>query len=112
MSTKQKAILSIVCTDDDLPTFGRRLACAVNDSCMHLMGVYELATQVYPIRTDSVRGVATITRCEFKMRNTGQSISEYALADLMSRLRAYEVLDHKLVGEAVPAWGDILPVAS
>jgi hypothetical protein len=46
------------------------------------------------------------------MRNTGQTISEYAIADLMSRLRAYDVLDHKLVGETVPAWGDILPVAS
>lgn len=112
MSGKDKAILSIVCTDDDVTAFSRRLATAVNDSSMHLIGVYGLATQVYPVRAETLRGMATITRCEFKMRNTGQPISEYAFADMMSRLRGYEVLDHKLVGESVPAWGDVYPVAS
>lgn len=112
MSGKDKAILSIVCTDDDVVSFGRRLATAVNNGQMHLIGVYGLATQVYPVRSESLRGTATITRCEFKMRNTGQPITEYALGDLMSRLRGYEVLDHKLVGESVHAWGDVFPVAS
>lgn len=111
-NAKDKAILSIVCADDDVTAFSRRLATAVNDSCMHLIGVYGLATQVYPVRAETLRGMATITRCEFKMRNTGQPVSEYALADMMSRLHGYEVLDHKLVGESVPAWGDVYPVAS
>lgn len=98
MTTEPMAVIvSILSGDEDLQRTCRRLAAEVNHGPMHLARVVATGTQVYPVRLDSLRDTATLLRCEFRMRNTGQPVSIESARDLLDRLNSFEILDSHLV---------------
>jgi hypothetical protein len=89
--------LSIVADDDDAHVFCRRLATVVNQGPMHLARAFQLATQVYPVRSDTISGTAVVMRCEFRMRRAGAQVDQAALDDLRHRLRQLTTFDERLL---------------
>jgi hypothetical protein len=90
--------ISIVADDDDPHAFCRRLAALVNPGPMHLARAFQLATQVYPVRSDTISGTAVVMRCEFRMRRTSASVDQHALDDVRRRLRHLTTFDERLIG--------------
>jgi len=66
--------ISVLCAEESLASFCRRLAAAVNPGPMHLARVFAVATQVYPVRVDAMWGEATVLNCEFRMRRAGAAV--------------------------------------
>lgn len=93
-------VVSILCVDDDLPRFCRRLVSIVNHGPMHLARVVATGSQIYPTRSDTIRDSATLLRCEFRMRNTGTTVDENEARKLLDRISVYQVLDSHLVDES------------
>jgi hypothetical protein len=89
--------LALMCSDESLSAFCRRLACAVNQGPMHLARVLAVAAQVYPARVDSLLGEGTVLSCEFRMRRSGGAVTPAEVADLRRRLASFEVIDHPFV---------------
>lgn len=92
-------VLSVLCTEDDLHRFSRRLAATVNQSSMHLSSVIATGSQIYPIRIDTIRHSPTLLRCEFRMRNTGSSVGEFDAHNVISRLRNCQVLEAQFIDD-------------
>lgn len=90
-------VVSILCIDDEPQSFCRRLASVVNHGRMHLAQVVSTGSQIYPVRTDSVRGSATLLRCEFRMRESGIDVSDEDVRGLLERISTYQVLDSFLI---------------
>jgi len=86
-------VVSVITTDDDPRRFCRQLASTVNGGPMHLAQALATATQVYPTRVDTLRGVATVLRCEFRMRQTGAPVTEQAARALLERIGSHQLLD-------------------
>lgn len=104
--------VSIVAGDDDPRAFCRRLAAAVNQGPMHLARAFQLAIQVYPVRSDTVTGTAVVMRCEFRMRRSGAAIDQAALDDLRHRLRLFNTFDERVVRTGLgPECADIAELA-
>jgi hypothetical protein len=95
--TAHALVVSVLCVEDDLQRFSRRLASQVNQSRMHLASVLATGTQVYPVRVDSLRGTASILRCEFRMRNTGAPVTMHEAGDVMRRITGAQVLEAHMV---------------
>ena len=93
-------VVSILCVDDDLQRFCRRLVSIVNHGPMHLARVVATGSQIYPTRSDTIRDSATLLRCEFRMRNTGTTVDENEARKLLDRIAVYQVLDSHLVDES------------
>ncbi len=89
--------ISLLCADESLAAFCRRLAAAVNPGPMYLARAFAVATQVYPVRLDAVWGEVTVLNCEFRMRRAGAPVDVGAVADLRRRLLAFDVLEHHFV---------------
>lgn len=98
-SSPMGMIVSIMCAEDDLQRFSRRLASMVNPSPMHLTQVIATGSQVYPFNQRSVRGTAALLQCEFRMRNSGTSITEDDARKLLDRISSCQVLDSYLVDD-------------
>ncbi len=96
-STAAGVALSIVADDDDAHAFCRRLATVVNHGPMHLARAFQLATQVYPVRSDTVSGTSVVMRCEFRMRRSGSPVDQEALDDLRRRLRHITTFDERML---------------
>ncbi len=92
-------VVSLLTIDDDLRSFSRRIASMVNSGPMHLAHAVATGIQVYPIRSDSVGGTATLLRCEFRMRQTGILVSEQAACGVLERLRSHQILDAHYVDQ-------------
>ena len=107
-------MVSVMTTDDDLRGFSRRLASLVNHGPMHLAQALATATQVYPVRTDSISGTATLLRCEFRMRRSGSPVTEQAAFDVLERLRTCQLLDAHYLDDRGLSLGpvDVMPQAS
>jgi hypothetical protein len=93
-------MVSLLCVDDDLQSFSRRLASQVNQSRMFLASVLATGTQVYPFRVDSIRGTASRLECTFRMRNTGSAITDADANDTLSRIEGCQILEARLVDES------------
>ncbi len=91
--------ISIVADDDDPRAFCRRIAALVNPGPMHLARAFQLATQVYPVRSDTISGTAVVMRCEFRMRHTGAFVDQHALDDVRRRLRHLTLFDERLLDD-------------
>lgn len=96
-TTPAGAAISVVADDDDPHAFCRRIATMVNHGPMHLARAFQLATQVYPVRSDTVSGTAVVMRCEFRMRRTGAPVDQSALDDVRRRLRHLTTFDERLL---------------
>lgn len=108
MSTPAMAlVVSVLSTDDDPRSFCRRLASMANQGPMHLAQALATATQVYPTRDDSLRGTATVLRCEFRMRNTGAAVNDEAARSLLGRLAGVQLLDAHYVDARGVALGPV-----
>ena len=68
-------------------------------SSMHLTQVIATGSQVYPFNQRSVRGTAALLQCEFRMRNSGTSITEDDARKLLDRISSCQVLDSYLVDD-------------
>lgn len=99
---------SLICPDDDPRAFCRRVAAAVNPSAMHLARAFVLAAQVYPVRSDTVHGTATVMRCEFRMRQGGIAADAMVVADVRARLGAFEMFDVRMLGDGVSGLDGLL----
>lgn len=97
--TRAALMVSVMTTDDDLRAFSRRLAALVNNGPMHLAQVLATATQVYPVRSDSISGSATLLRCELRMRRTGVPVTEQAAYDVLERLRSCQLVEAHYLDE-------------
>jgi len=101
MSNEPKGlVVSILCVEDDLQRFCRRLVAIVNHGPMHLARVVATGSQIYPTRSDTIRDSATLLRCEFRMRNSGTSVDEDEARKLLDRISVYQLLDSHLVDES------------
>lgn len=101
MSIEPKGlVVSILCVEDDLQRFCRRLVSIVNHGPMHLARVVATGSQIYPTRSDTIRDSATLLRCEFRMRNSGTTVNEDEARKLLDRISVYQVLDSHLVDES------------
>lgn len=104
-------VTSILCPEEDVHAFCRRLVAKVNDGPMHLASVITSGSQIYPVRVDSIGFAPTILRCEFRMRNTGTSVSAAHACDLLDRLSGHQILDSHFVdkhGSVVRPFNDYL----
>ena len=90
-------VVSILCVEEDLQRFCRRLVGLVNHGPMHLAQAIATGSQVYPTRSDTVRGSATVLRCEFRMRNTGLPVGEVDALGLLDRISTHQILDSHLI---------------
>jgi hypothetical protein len=93
----QSMVVSILCADDELQRFSRRLASKVNPSRLHLASVIAAGTQIYPFRTDSLKGVAVLLQCEFRKRNSGSTVTPEDAHDVLERLDGYQVIGATLL---------------
>jgi hypothetical protein len=100
-------MVSLMTVDDDLRAFGRRVATLVNNGPMHLAQMLATATQVYPTRTDSIAGTATMLRCEFRMRHSGAPVTRQAAHDVLERLRCCQLLDAHYLDESGRSIGPV-----
>jgi hypothetical protein len=104
-------VTSILCPEEDVHGFCRRLVTKVNDGPMHLASVITSGSQIYPVRVDAIGFAPTILRCEFRMRNTGTPVSAADACDLLDRLSGYQILDSHFVdkhGSVVRPFNDYL----
>lgn len=110
MSTSASAgfAASLICTEDDPRSFCRRVAAVVNPSAMHLARAFVLAAQVYPVRTDTMHGTATVMRCEFRMRQSGAPADAMVVADVRARLGGFEMFDVRMLDADTSALDDQL----
>lgn len=97
--TATGVVLSILCMEDDLHRFCRRLSAAVNQGSMHLNSVVATGSQIYPVRVDTIRYSPTLLRCEFRMRHAGHKVSEFDAHALIARVRNCQILDSQFVDE-------------
>lgn len=107
-------VASIMCVDDDLQQFCRRLVTLTSPGTMHLSQVVATGAQIYPVRVDTIRGTATLLRCEFRMRKTGSAVTPLDATALLDRIRSCHVLDSYLVDSRGVNLGPVepYPVAS
>lgn len=114
VSSPASLIVSVMTVDDDLRAVGCRIASMVNHGPMHLAQALATATQVYPTRSDSIVGTATLLRCEFRMRRTGAPVTDQAARDVLERLQGCQVLDAHLLDGAGCSVGhlQVIPRAS
>ena len=90
-------VTSILCPEEDVHAFCRRLVAQVNNGPMHLASVVTSGSQIYPVRVDAIGFAPTILRCEFRMRNTGTPVSAADACDLLDRLSGHQILDSHFV---------------
>ena len=104
-------VTSILCPEEDVHAFCRRLVTRINGGPMHLASVITSGSQIYPVRIDAIGFAPTILRCEFRMRNTGTSVSAAHACDLLDRLSGHQILDSHFVdkhGSVVRPFNDYL----
>lgn len=91
-------VVTLLCTDGELQRFGRRLASAANPGPMHLARIVSTGTQIYPIRNDAL-GEPTMLRCEFRMRNSGATVTDQHARALLERIKDFNVIKAHLIDE-------------
>ncbi len=89
--TAKLLIVSLLCAEDDLKAYCRRLVAFTNNSSMYLARVVATGTQVYPESATSITGLTAVLTCEFRMRNTGTDVDEQAARDVLSRIVTLDV---------------------
>jgi hypothetical protein len=89
--TAKLLIVSLLCAEDDLKAYCRRLVTFTNNSSMYLARVVATGTQVYPESATSITGLTAVLTCEFRMRKSGSDVDEHAARDVLSRIVTLDV---------------------
>lgn len=100
MKKEPKGIVaSIIGAGTDEQRFCRRLSADVNQGQLHLARVFVTGRQVYPSHIAVLGEPDMLFRCEFRVRNSASTLTCEQVADLMDRLKGYEIVDTFLVDE-------------
>ena len=83
-------VLTIVCVDDDLRSFCRHVSGVVARTSWRLARAFAVARQVHPQHPDALGTLATLMHCEFRTVETGTTVTDDAVAELLASLSGLE----------------------